>query len=93
MPGARKDYEIVFGPSKGILSVPQIQKKEGDGDGGQAKEMDGESLPPDALAALGEVVSGLNAVAASRATAPKGEGKYDTSERDVNREQIDGLTG
>jgi type IV secretion system protein VirD4 len=93
LPGARKDYEIVFGPSKGILSVPQIQKKEGDGDGGQAKEMDGESLPPDALAALGEVVSGLNAVAASRATAPKGEGKYDTSERDVNREQIDGLTG
>jgi hypothetical protein len=55
--------------------------------------MDGESLPPDALAALGEVVSGLNAVAASRATAPKGEGKYDTSERDTEREQVGRLMG
>jgi len=87
LPGARKDYEIVFGPSKGILSVPEIQKKEGD-----EKDGGGESVSPDALAALDELENQLSAVAPSRGAAPKGEGKYDTSERDVNREQIDGLT-
>lgn len=32
LPEAGKDYEIVFGPSKGILSVPKIEKKEGAGE-------------------------------------------------------------
>lgn len=93
LPGARKDYEIVFGPSKGILSVPEIQKKEGDGKDGQSKESGGESVSPDALAALDELENQLSAVAPSRGAAPKGEGKYDTSERDVEREQVDGLIG
>ncbi|MBU2791530.1 type IV secretory system conjugative DNA transfer family protein [Acidithiobacillus caldus] len=93
LPGARKDYEIVFGSSKGILSVPEIQKKEGDGKDGQSKEMDGEGLPPDALAALDELDKELSTIAPSRGVAPKGEGKYDTSERDTEREQVDKLMG
>ncbi|MBU2822179.1 hypothetical protein HF288_12780, partial [Acidithiobacillus caldus] len=64
-----------------------------DGKDGQSKEMDGEGLPPDALAALDELDKELSTIAPSRGVAPKGEGKYDTSERDTEREQVDKLMG
>ncbi|MBU2822225.1 hypothetical protein HF288_13025, partial [Acidithiobacillus caldus] len=63
---------------------PKIEKKEGDG---------GDSLTPETLAALGELDNQLNTLAPSREAAPKGEGKYDTSERDTEREQVGRLMG
>jgi len=87
IPGARKDYKAILGESGGTLPIPHIEKKpeeqEPNGQGPVEEVSDAEK---EALAAT---QSELNALAGEK---PAGEGKYDTSERDAERESFAGLT-
>lgn len=90
LPGAQKDYEIVFGPSAGVLAVPEIKPKEEAPKPGDAAT--GET--PMDTSALDAVLGKLNQdLGESKGEAPKGEGKHDTSERDADRDQIEGVMG
>ena len=83
IPGAKKDYQAIFGESGGVLQVPEVQKPAPDGEGG-------EEITEEARAALAAAAGELDAVAGEK---PTGTGKYDTSERDANREAFAGLQG
>ena len=93
LPGAEKDYAAILGSSAGRLPVPpEIQKKPEDQAGkGQEQE---EKVSEADRAALAATLGEINAVAGTKPLAgrkPTGDGKYDTSERDAEREAIGGL--
>ena len=89
MPGARKDYRAVLGASGGVLPAPEIKKPEAE----PPKATQGDAEEPvseEAKAALAATLGDAEKLVGDK---PRGEGKYDTSERDATRGSIGGLMG
>jgi type IV secretion system protein VirD4 len=97
LPGARKDYQAVLGRSGGVLPMPVIEHKEPEAEKEKGKAQEQEpneeaqealaALDTEALAAIGGELNELSG------KAPSGSGKYDTSERDADRQDFNALAG
>ncbi|WP_312283644.1 type IV secretory system conjugative DNA transfer family protein [Candidatus Igneacidithiobacillus taiwanensis] len=91
MPGAKKNYEEILGISGGALPVPVIERKEPEPEKAPAKPAE-EELPatPEQQAALAALEQDLAAMAGD---IPNGEGRYNVSSRDQDREAMAVLSG
>ncbi len=89
----KKEYDML-GPNKGVLPQPEIVDDDEEASAGStpapaAAPKQLEDLPDEALAAsLDKELAELEAAAADEGEKPNGEGKYDTGERDKDRESF-----
>ncbi len=91
IPGAKKDYKAILGESGGTLPIPHIEKKPEGGESVTQAEQDALAAATGELDALANMDGHEREPEYMAGEKPTGEGRYDTAERDADRETIGGL--